>query len=426
MRKFVPGGPEIPYSVLQAHEEERLVFFCGAGISYYTGLPGFPELVRDTFKACGIRLSKDAQSAENAEDEAFHSGRLDQALHLLEVKVGREVSRPQAIRILSRPLKRRSGHLTLHKALLDLSKISAGGYRLVTTNFDNRFSKARPNTEFTSEAPRIGWPRIGTWRHLTYLHGLIRPHDHNGEDLILSSADFGKAYLTEGWASRFLVELFREYTVLFVGYSLNDPVLRYMVDALATDTREGRFREPFVLAPYKEHERKEQEEGWKAKGVTPIGFSTGEHGQNYSLQDTTLTRWAAQHREGINSRIAVALASTRTPYARSSDDADLRNVAWALSKEDGSIAKAFAEADPAPDVSWLEPLSSIEIPSTPHRSSVKLFELPSPPPVTDDEKEGYHIAPLSRLNASCLPGLPRHAQRAAFIFTTLASRFHRN
>lgn len=405
MRKFVPGGPEIPYSVLQAHEEERLVFFCGAGISRYTGLPGFPELVRETFKACGTPLSKDHQSAKNAEDEAFHGGRLDQALHLLEKKVGREVSRPQAIKILSRPLKRGSGHLTLHKTLLDLSEISTGGYHLVTTNFDNRFSKARPNTDFTSEAPRIGWPRIGAWRHLTYLHGLIRPHDFNGEDLILSSADFGRAYLTEGWASRFLVELFREYTVLFVGYSLNDPVLRYMVDALATDTREGRFREPFVLAPYNEHGRKAQEEGWKAKGVTPIGFSTGADGRDFSLQDGTLTRWAEQHREGMNSRIAVALGSTRTPYVRSPDDADLRNVAWALSKGDGSIAKAFADAVPPPDISWLEPLSSIEIPSAPKRANVKLFELPSPPPVVD-KAEGYHVAPLSGLYASYLPGLP--------------------
>lgn len=405
MRKFIPGGPEIPYSVLQAHEEERLVFFCGAGISYYTGLPGFPELVRDTFKACGIPLSKNHKSAQNAEDEAFHSGRLDQALHLLEEKVGREVARPLAIKILSKPLKRGSGHLALHRALIELSEIPTGGYHLVTTNFDNRFSKIRPNADFTSEAPRIGWPRIGAWRHLTYLHGLIKHHDLNGEDLILSSADFGRAYLTEGWASRFLVELFREYTVLFVGYSLNDPVLRYMVDALATDTREGRFREPFVLAPFKENEREKQEDGWKAKGVTPIGFATGACGNDYSLQDNTLIEWAEQHRVGINSRIAVALSATRTPYFQTPDDAELRNVAWALSKADGSIAKAFAEAKHPPDVSWLVPLSSIEIPKDRHRANVKLLEMPSPPPIVDNI-EGYHIAPLSGHNATCLPGLP--------------------
>jgi hypothetical protein len=101
-----------------------------------------------------------------------------------------------------------------------------GGMRLVTTNFDNRFTKARPKFRLTAEAPRLGWPRLGAWRHLTYLHGRINPLDPYGEDLVLSSGDFGRAYLTEGWASRFLVELFRNYTVLFVGYSLNDPVRR--------------------------------------------------------------------------------------------------------------------------------------------------------------------------------------------------------
>ena len=34
-------------------------------------------------------------------------------------------------------------------------------------------------------------------------------------------------------------ELFRNYVVCFVGYSINDPVLRYMMDALAADRMLG-------------------------------------------------------------------------------------------------------------------------------------------------------------------------------------------
>jgi hypothetical protein len=52
-------------------------------------------------------------------------------------------------------------------------------------------------------------------------------------NLVLSSGDFGLAYLTERWASRFVAELFRTYITCFVGYSIDDPVLRYMVDALS-------------------------------------------------------------------------------------------------------------------------------------------------------------------------------------------------
>jgi hypothetical protein len=42
------------------------------------------------------------------------------------------------------------------------------------------------------------------------------------------SDNSGLAYLTERWAARLVGELFRNFTVCFVGYSINDPVLRYM------------------------------------------------------------------------------------------------------------------------------------------------------------------------------------------------------
>ena len=32
--QFITHGPDIPDALLQAHEEGRVVFFCGAGISY--------------------------------------------------------------------------------------------------------------------------------------------------------------------------------------------------------------------------------------------------------------------------------------------------------------------------------------------------------------------------------------------------------
>jgi hypothetical protein len=43
--QFVRHGPDIPERLLQAHEDGRVVFFCGAGISYPARLPGFAGLV---------------------------------------------------------------------------------------------------------------------------------------------------------------------------------------------------------------------------------------------------------------------------------------------------------------------------------------------------------------------------------------------
>ena len=43
--QFFKNGPDIPERLLQAHEDGGVVFFCGAGISYPAGLPGFEGLV---------------------------------------------------------------------------------------------------------------------------------------------------------------------------------------------------------------------------------------------------------------------------------------------------------------------------------------------------------------------------------------------
>ena len=48
--QFVADGPDIPLAVLEAHEENRLALFCGAGISVPNGLPLFGGLVEKVRK----------------------------------------------------------------------------------------------------------------------------------------------------------------------------------------------------------------------------------------------------------------------------------------------------------------------------------------------------------------------------------------
>jgi hypothetical protein len=75
--QFVADGPDVPEELLQAHEEGRVVFFCGAGISYPAGLPGFEGLVEEIYKRSGTTKSE-------IELEAFKSGKYDATLDLLE------------------------------------------------------------------------------------------------------------------------------------------------------------------------------------------------------------------------------------------------------------------------------------------------------------------------------------------------------
>jgi len=75
--QFIAHGPDIPDALLQAHEEGCVVFFCGAGISYPAGLPGFKELVEQIYQLTGTALS-------DIEREAFDGGQFDATLDLLE------------------------------------------------------------------------------------------------------------------------------------------------------------------------------------------------------------------------------------------------------------------------------------------------------------------------------------------------------
>ena len=61
--QFVANGPDIPNSLLHAHEESRVVFFCGAGISYPAGLPGFKGLVDEIYRRVGTTRSAIEQGA---------------------------------------------------------------------------------------------------------------------------------------------------------------------------------------------------------------------------------------------------------------------------------------------------------------------------------------------------------------------------
>ena len=80
--------------------------------------------------------------------------------------------------------------------------------------------------------------------------------------MVLTDENFGRAYLTEGWARRFLVDLFRSYPVLFVGYSHSDLVMTYLARALPPGTSER-----FALTDDPDKDE------WRLLGIEPIGYA---------------------------------------------------------------------------------------------------------------------------------------------------------
>lgn len=352
--QFVKDGPDIPDRLLQWQEEGRVVFFCGAGISYPADLPNFSGLVEKVYQKCTATRTA-VQSA------AIEAGQYDIAVGLLEghVQEGRMIVR-QAIAEVLKPNLTLVNAKATQEALLLLGKTRKGQTRLVTTNFDRLFEEVISGLTDripTYKAPLLPVPKA-KWDGLVYLHGLLteKPTESDLNCLVVTSGDFGLAYLNERWAARFVSELFRNYTVCFVGYSINDPVLRYMMDALAADRLQGESPpEMFAFGAFQEGKEQDRELEWKAKNVTPILYRENE---GHTLLHGTLRAWAETYRDGISGKERIVdECAAALPLAGTKQDDFVGRLLWALSDDSGLPARRFADYVPTPSLDWLEPFS---------------------------------------------------------------------
>ena len=359
MPELVSKGPTIPVQLMNKLDSGGIVLFCGAGVSVGTGsgLPTFADLVQHVYDANGMVPDEVEREALHLHepDQDRRRPQLDKALGLLEGRdrLGVEALRRTVIERLSQPA---TGELTIHKALIALSR-QRNGVRLVTTNFDNRFVDAELHENSVDAAPKLPVPKRHNWASLVHLHGRIIDDD-DGSSLVLTAADFGRAYLTERWAARFVTELFREFTVLFVGYSVADPVMSYMVDALAAERAKGaQFADAYAFASYDGTPGglAKARDTWRAKNVDPILYDSRDH---HRLLTETLIKWAAIRSDPLHARSQIAINDI-TKLPGGPDDPVVERVVWAL--ENPAAARALASAPPIVDEdeftkveTWLE------------------------------------------------------------------------
>ena len=352
--QFVTHGPDIPDELLQAHEEGRVVLFCGAGISYPAGLPNFKGMVEDIYRLNATTLS-------DIEREAFERGQFDATLDLLERRLpGQRLAVRSNLKQALKPKLRRKGATDTQAALLRLARSREGALRLVTTNFDRIFHVAAKRTGQTFQsyaAPMLPIPKNSRWNGLVYLHGLLpeMADDTALNRLVVTSGDFGLAYLTERWAARFVSELFRNYVVCFVGYSINDPVLRYMMDALAADRMLGEVTpRAWALGDCESGQEHRKTIEWEAKGVTPILYNIPTGSDDHSALHQTLHAWAETYRDNVQGKEAIVVKhALARPQDSTRQDDFVGRMLWALSDKSGLPAKRFADFNPAPSLDWL-------------------------------------------------------------------------
>lgn len=237
---------DIPSTLIEASRKGSLVIFAGSGVSKQDPVcfPDFNELVQQ------IRDSKpDYQRCryknENEANEVY--------LSYLDSKA--KGIRKRCAEILQTDLT-----TELHRNILKLAS-ATGEPKVVTTNFDPCFATAAKETKF--ELPQYSAPALplgDSFDGLIHLHGNVNKPDQ----MVLLAEDYGTAYVSKGWASRFLVDLFNQYCVVFVGYSAGDTTVDYLLRSLGPGLQET----VFAL-----DRNSNDTESWLQRGVKPIAFN---------------------------------------------------------------------------------------------------------------------------------------------------------
>src|SRR6218665_4051787 len=146
--QFISNGPDIPEALLQAHEDGRVVFFCGAGISYPAGLPGFKGLVDGIYQGLYTKHS----DSDADEKKAYEREQFAVTLNLLERRTpGQRAAVLQALAHALEPKLDLEGAPDTHTALLQLARSREGELRLGTTNFDRIFEHASKQPAHTKQ-----------------------------------------------------------------------------------------------------------------------------------------------------------------------------------------------------------------------------------------------------------------------------------
>lgn len=304
--------PPIPERLLIAHARGRVLFICGAGVSLPANLPDFRQLVVDVYQnldagihaaisklprttntLSGVNLSG-LTDRQIAEVQRFVAGDYDVVLGMLERRLDNQTRGDSQVRnqVGNRIRSGGSKAAPLHKALMRLAD-RGGVSTIVTTNFDLLLEEAGRSLGVSQTYSLGAIPRPTRQREfqgVLHIHGALDRSARRNSELVLTDQDFGEFYLRRRVVPDFIYDAARLYHLVLVGYSANDPPMRYLLNAVAADgTRFDDLKERFTFVG-SDKPNPITLEDWKARGITPIHYNApkGDH----SLLLATLQKWA--------------------------------------------------------------------------------------------------------------------------------------
>lgn len=178
---------------------------------------------------------------------------------------------------------------------------------------------------------------------IIYLHGRAteRYDGAEGGDFVLSSSEFGRAYLSDGWATAFIRDVLQRYVVVFVGYTADDPPVQYLLEALRKTT--GKIDNTYA---FQSGNRDDAVARWRHKGVEAIPYTAD---REHAALWQSLEAWAERARDPQAWRTRVVDHSKRGPALLHPHERG--QIAHIVSTYEG--AKSFSEGDNPPPAEWL-------------------------------------------------------------------------
>ncbi len=347
--RFIKDGPDIPDELLLAQDEGNVVFFCGAGVSRaFAGLSDFAGLAESVMQDLGsMEESRETQQFSTIVklNKDKNTRGLVSADHIF-TSLRRSFDYDDVGRSVAKNLKTQAPDLSAHKIILKLARLQSGQTRLITTNFDLLFEKcdSRLESKTRSKLPRIEFSD-NDWG-VVHLHGKVLA-DYSAPDsdgFVLSSSEFGDAYLAQGWARDFVKAVLSKYTAVFIGYSADDPPIKYLLEGLQQSNGVKHKIYAFQSGPNDEAVAQ-----WGEKGVEAIIYGLKEGKHSHEALWKTLNAWGDRSKDPIAWKKRLLSKASKGPVKLSSHE---RGMVSHLVKS-SSGARAFSEMDPPMPSEWL-------------------------------------------------------------------------
>ena len=294
----------------------------------------------------------------------FADGDYDVVLGMLERRLDNWTRGDSSVRQCVATLLRAKGNkpAAIHRALMRLA-YRGGPVTIVTTNFDLLLEAAGKCLQTPVETYSLGSIPRPTRRNefagVLHIHGALDTDPRRFSELVLSDQDFGEYYLRRRIVPDFIYDAARLFHLVLVGYSANDPPMRYLLNAVAADgSRFDDLKERFTFHGAKCPDPVALED-WRARGITPIHYDSRNH---HAALNETLERWAElSANDGKKNVVEKEIQRiVKTARAAASDaDRDLFDHLLRRGNANERIRLSALASDARADPGWLDAILKI-------------------------------------------------------------------